>query len=151
MSCISGKEFLKQDKELKRLLEQIKKDVQNISQNYLVKPNNKQNRETFKNALNDYLVDLFSDNFITFELEENEERKDVFLVPYYKGKKIESYKEVDLGTAIKECIKTDNNIIFKDDIEIFEVGINKSNKGTIWLRKPNESDEKLRNRIKTYN
>lgn len=138
MSYISGEEFLKQ----------IKKDVQNISQNYLGKPNNKQNRETFRNTLNDYLVDLFSNNFITFELEENEERKDVFLVPYYKGKKIESYKEVDLETAIKECIKTDSNIIFKDDIEIFEVGINKSNNGTVWYRKPNESDEELRNRIK---
>ncbi|ENK0837112.1 hypothetical protein AB2Z22_000418 [Clostridium botulinum] len=148
MSYISGKEFLKQDKELKRLLEQIKKDVQNISQNYLGKPNNKQNRETLKNALNDYLVDLFSDNFITFELEENKERKEVFLVPYYKGGKIESYKEVDLETAIKECIRTDSNIIFKDDIGIFEVGVNKSNDGTTWLRKPNESDEELRNRIK---
>ncbi|EJP6471376.1 hypothetical protein NHI66_000625 [Clostridium botulinum] len=128
MSYISGEEFLKQDKELKRLLEQIRKDVQNIYQNYL--------------------VDLFSNNFITFELEENEERKDVFLVPYYEGKKIESYKEVDLETAIKECIKTDSNIIFKDDIEIFEVGVNKSNNGTVWSRKPNESDEELRNRIK---
>lgn len=146
MSYINGEEFLKQDKEVQKQLEQIDEHIKNIFKNCTCKINNEQNRKVLESDLNRYLKNILESDLITFEVEGD--KTIVNLVPYYKGEKIESFKEVDIATAIKECIRTDNNIIFKDDIEIFEVGVNKSNNGTVWYRKPNGSDEELRNRIK---
>lgn len=134
------------DKEFQKQLEQIDEHIKNIFKNCTCKINNEQNRKVLESDLNRYLKNILESDLITFEVKGD--KTIVNLVPYYKGEKIESFKEVDLETAIKECIKTDSNIIFKDAIGIFEVGINKSNNGTVWYRKPNENDEELRERIK---
>lgn len=136
---------LRLDKEAEKQLEQIDEYIKNTFENFIGRSNDQPNKKVFEDNLNCYIGNRLGNNLITFKVEGD--KTIINLVPYYKDKKIESYREVDLETAIKECIKTDSNIIFEDDMGI-EVGVNKSNNSTNWLRKPNESDEELRNRIK---
>ncbi|EPS56761.1 TPA: hypothetical protein ACXDAY_003475 [Clostridium botulinum] len=151
MSYISEKEFLKQDKEWQNQLEQIEKHVRSICGDFIGKRNNKENGENFKDTLNDYMEKLLGNNLVTFEVEIEEAK--IKLIPCYKGEKIkfykEFYKEVDLETAIKECIERDSNVILYDNVETLErILIDKYNNDIGIQQRFDESDEEFRNRIK---